>query len=153
MTNNLRIVIFPASRTILASEQMDISQKTTSFLKHWSAHGEPLHATLEIVYQQFIIIKIDKNKTIASGCSLDSLNGTMREIEAEYQLGIFDRMKACFLQNNEVKTLPLSDFRTAIRNKELPQDIKIFDFSLANDDDFQRKFLLPLEESWAKTYL
>lgn len=151
MTNNLRLVIFPASRSILASEQMDISQRISSFLIHLSAHGEPLYATLEIVYQQFIIIKIDENKTMASGCSLDNLNGMMREIEAEYQLGIFDRMKACFLQNNEVKTLPLPDFRTAIRNKELPQDIKVFDFSLANDDDFQRKFLLPIEESWAKS--
>lgn len=153
MTKNFRIIIFPASRPILENEQLDILQKTSTFLKKWKAHGEPLFAEIEIVYQQFIIIKIDETQTMASGCSLDNLNGIMRKIEAQYQLGIFNRMKACFLENNKVKTMPLSDFRLSVKENKINNDVKVFDFSVANADDFQRKFLLPLNESWAKTFI
>lgn len=153
MTKDFRIIIFPASRPILENEQSDICQKTSTFLEKWKAHGEPLFAEIEIVYQQFIIIKIDETQTMASGCSLDNLNGIMREIEAQYQLGIFNRMKACFLENNEVKTMPLAGFRSAIKESKINHNIQVFDFSVANADDFQKKFLLPLNESWAKTFI
>jgi hypothetical protein len=42
----------------------------------------------------------------------------MREIDEEYQLGLFDRMKASFVENGEVKTLKLIDFKTKLRNGE-----------------------------------
>ena len=43
----------------------------------------------------------------------------MREIETNYQLGIFDRMKACYKENGEIKTMKLTDFRSAVRNGEI----------------------------------
>ena len=60
---------------------------------------------------------------------MDALNALMKDIDKEYNLGLFDRMKACYLENNEVKTLNLNDFRLAIKNKEVSSEIEVFDFS------------------------
>jgi hypothetical protein len=62
---------------------------------------------------------------MASGCSIDALGKVMREIDEEYQLGLFDRMKASFIENGEVKTLKLNDFKSKVRNGEI---LKTFRF-------------------------
>ena len=150
---NFRVLIYPASRPFSAKESKAITEKLFDFIAEWKAHGKPLAASFKIEKNQFIVIAVDEEKEMASGCSIDSLNGVMREIDAEYQLGLFDRMKACFVENGEVKTMKLQDFRNAIKNQELSGDIQVFDFSKSSYDDFLEEFLLPLHKSWAGMYL
>ena len=147
-----KTIIFPASRSINHEEKLDIFMKIKDFLTSWKAHGNPLQFNVCIEYEQFIIIRVDENIEPASGCSLDALNNFIRKIEQKYQLGLFDRMKAVFLENNTLKTLKLRDFRAALKNKELRSDILVFDFSSNNEEEFSKRFLLPLKESWAKDY-
>ena len=147
-----KTIIFPASRSINHEEKLDIFMKIKDFLTSWKTHGNPLQSNVCIEYEQFIIIRVDENIEPASGCSLDALNNFIRKIEQKYQLGLFDRMKAVFLENNTLKTLKLRDFRAALKNKELRSDILVFDFSSNNEEEFSKRFLLPLEESWAKDY-
>lgn len=86
---------------------------------------------------------------MASGCSIDALGKLMHEIDADYQLGLFDRMKACYLENGEVKTLKLTDFRSKVKNGEIDENVEVFDFSKNTYLDFLSNFLLPLKKSWA----
>ena len=149
---NTKTIIFPASRSINHEEKLDIFMKIKDFLTSWKAHGNPLQSNVCIEYEQFIIIRVDENIEPASGCSLDALNNFIRKIEQKYQLGLFNRMKALFLENNTLKKLKLRDFRAALKNKELRSDILVFDFSSNNEEEFSKRFLLPLKESWAKDY-
>ena len=149
---NTKTIIFPASRSINHEEKLDIFMKIKDFLTSWKAHGNPLQFNVCIEYEQFIIIRVDENIEPASGCSLDALNNFIRKIEQKYQLGLFNRMKAIFLENNILKTLRLKDFCATLKNKELRSDILIFDFSSNNEEEFSKRFLLPLKESWAKDY-
>ena len=149
---NTKAIIFPASRSINHEEKLDILMKIEDFLTSWKVYENPLQSNVCIEYEQFIIICIDENIEPASGCSLDALNNFIRKIEQKYQLELFDRMKAVFLENNTLKTLKLRDFRAALKNKELRSDILVFDFSSNNEEEFSKRFLLPLKESWAKDY-
>ena len=107
----------------------------------------------KIEKNQFIIITVDEDVEPASGCSMDALNGIMREIDAEYNLGLFDRMKACYVENGEIKTMKLQDFRTLLKNGEISHDIEVFDFSKSTYVSFLSDFLLPLKRSWAGVYI
>lgn len=147
-----KTIIFPASRSINHEEKLDIFMKIKDFLTSWKAHGNPLQFNVCIEYEQFIIIRVDENIEPASGCSLDALNNFIQKIEQKYQLGLFNRMKAIFLENNILKTLKLKDFRNALKDKKISTDILIFDFSPNNEEEFSKRFLLPLKESWAKDY-
>lgn len=150
---NTRIIIYPASRAFLPKEEKDIYTKISEFLEEWTAHGNPLTSSIKIEYNQFIIISVDENIEPASGCSLDNLNEFMRNLNQEYQLGLFDRMKACFIENCKVKTMPLQEFRKAVKSQQLSMDIQVFDFSKSNLREFSTGFLLPLPKSWAKNIL
>ncbi len=152
-TSDYRVIIYPASRPFTAKESKVITEKLYDFLATWAAHGKPLSASFKIERNQFIIICVDEEKEAASGCSIDELGGIMREIDAAYNLGLFDRMKASFVQKGEVQTMKLQDFRKALKEGRLPTDIEVFDFSKNTYIAFLSDFLLPLQRSWAGIYL
>ena len=77
----------------------------------------------------------------------------IREIEAEFNLGLFDRMKATFVENGEIKTMKLQDFRNGLKSGEIAKDIEVFDFSKNTYVAFLSDFLLPLRRSWAGIYV
>ena len=152
-TEDFRIIIYPASRPFTAKEAKIITEKIFDFLPTWAAHGKPLSASFKIVKNQFVIISVDEEQEAASGCSIDSLGQVFRALDSEFQLGFFDRMKASFVENDEVKTMKLQDFRAALKNKEISEEIEVFDFSKNTYLDFLTNFLLPLKQSWAGIYI
>jgi len=151
-TNDYRVIIYPASRPFTAKETKTISEKLFDFLATWAAHGKPLSSSFKIEKNQFIVVCVDEEKEAASGCSIDALGGVIRSLDEEFSLGFFDRMKACFMEEGAVRTMPLVEFRNAIKNKELKEDIEVFDFSKNTYVNFLSDFLLPLKRSWAGVY-
>lgn len=152
-TNDYKVIIYPASRPMSAKEVKKITEKLFDFLPTWNAHGKSLTSSFKIDFSQFIIITVDEEKVSASGCSMDALHGIMKEIDLEFQLGLFDRMKACYFENKEVKTMKLVDFRNAVKNQQLSKDIEVFDFSKDTYVNYLSDFKLPLVRSWAGVYL
>lgn len=151
--NDYRVIVYPASRPFSAIESKKITEALFDFMSSWAAHGKPLSASFKIEKNQFIVVCVNEEIEMASGCSIDSLSGVMRKLEAEFQLGFFDRMKASFIENDEIKTLKLQDFRSKLKNKEISENIEVFDFSKNSYLTFLNEFQLPLKESWAKIYL
>lgn len=152
-TNDYRVIIYPASRTFTPKESKVITEKLYDFLATWAAHGKPLSSSFKIEKNQFIIVCVDEDVEAASGCSIDALGGVIKEIEAEFQLGLFDRMKATFVENGEVKTLKLQDFRSGLKSGEISKEIEVYDFSKSTYVAFLSDFLLPLRRSWAGIYV
>lgn len=152
-TNDYRVIVYPSSKAFSARETKKITETLYDFLSSWAAHGKSLSSSFKIERNQFIIICVDEEKEAASGCSIDSLNGVMRILDAEFQLGLFDRMKASFVENNELKTLKLQDFRAGLKNGTISKNIEVFDFSKDSYISFLSDFLLPLKRSWAGIYL
>lgn len=151
-TNDYRVIIYPASRPFTAKESKVITEKLYDFLSTWAAHGKPLSSSFKIEKNQFIVVCVDEEKEVASGCSIDALGAIMREIEQEFSLGLFDRMKASFVENGEVKTMKLQDFKKGLKLGEIPKNIEVFDFSKNTYIAFLSDFLLPLNRSWAGIY-
>ena len=152
-TNDYRVIIYPASRPFAPKEAKVISEKLFDFLSTWAVHGKPLSSSFKIEKNQFIIICVDEEKETASGCSIDALGGVIRSLDEEFSLGLFDRMKACYVENGETKTMKLLDFKNGLRNNEISRDIEVYDFSKNTYVNFLSDFLLPLRRSWAGAYI
>ena len=152
-TSDFRIIIYPASRPFTAKESKIITEKIFDFLGTWAAHGKPLSASFKIEKNQFIVIAVDEEKEVASGCSIDALSGVMRQLDQEFSLGLFDRMKASFVENGEIKTMKLQDFRKGLKDGTISKEIEVFDFSKDTYVAFLSDFLLPLKRSWAGIYI
>lgn len=152
-TNDYRVIIYPASRAFTPKESKVITEKLYDFLATWAAHGKPLSSSFKIEKNQFIVVCVDEDIEAASGCSIDALGSVMKEIDQQFQLGLFDRMKASFIENGEVKTMKLQDFRNGLKTGEISKEIEVFDFSKNTYVAFLSDFILPLRRSWAGIYL
>lgn len=152
-TNDYRVIIYPASRPFTPKESKVITEKLYDFLAGWAAHGKPLSSSFKIEKNQFIVVCVDEEKEAASGCSIDSLGGVMKALDQEFQLGLFDRMKASFVDNGEIKTVKLQEFRKGLKEGTISRDIEVFDFSKNSYVAFLSDFLLPLKRSWAGIYI
>ncbi|TXF76170.1 hypothetical protein [Chryseobacterium sp.] len=152
-TSDYRVIIYPASRPFTPKESRKITEKLYDFLATWAAHGKPLSSSFKIEKNQFIVVCVDEEKEAASGCSIDALGGVMRAIDQEFELGLFDRMKASFVENGEIKTMKLQDFRKSLKEGLISTDIEVFDFSKNTYVAFLSDFMLPLKKSWAGIYV
>ena len=152
-TSDYRVIVYPASRPFSPKESKIITEKLYDFLATWAAHGKLLSSSFTIEKNQFIVIRVDEEKEAASGCSIDALGAIMRELDSEFELGLFDRMKACFIENGETKTMKLQEFRKGLKEKTISTDIEVFDFSKNTYVAFLSDFLLPLNRSWAGIYV
>lgn len=152
-TNDYRVIIYPASRPFTAKESKDIAEKLFEYLSTWRAHGKPLSSSFKIEHNQFIIVVVDEDKEMASGCSIDALNSVLRELDTTYSLGLFDRMKASYMIGENIITKPLAEFRKEVRSGEISEEAQVFDFSKSTYVNYLSDFLLPLRRSWAGIYL
>ncbi|MBF5027854.1 hypothetical protein [Planobacterium oryzisoli] len=152
-TNDYRVIIYPASRPFTAKESKDIAEKLFEYLSTWRAHGKPLSSSFKIEHNQFIIVVVDEDKEMASGCSIDALNSVLRELDTTYSLGLFDRMKASYMIGENIITKPLAEFRKEVRSGEISEDAQVFDFSKSTYVNYLSDFLLPLRRSWAGIYV
>jgi hypothetical protein len=149
-----KLWIFQADKILTYTEEDKINQVMTDFLKSWASHGDALKSDFEILEHKFIIVRADENQTKASGCSIDSLHQCIRQIDSEFHLNLLNRLLVSYeAENQEIKTLSVSEFKEKIRSSRLSPETPVYDLSISSYDEFKEKFKQPLKNSWAKIYL
>lgn len=154
MKNNLKLWVFQSKRTLTSPEIQDISEKINAFVQSWDAHNHALKANFSIEENRFIVITVDENQTVASGCSIDKLNGLMRQIDSQYQLDLMNRLWVSYQpKEGKINTLLLSDFKKNIKEEKIPEDSWVYNLSVSTVTEYKEKFKLPLKDSWAASFL
>ena len=152
LADDSRIWIFQANRKFSTEEKDTIISKLKHFIADWNAHGAALLADFDLPYDQFIVVGVDENQAAASGCSIDKLTKIMRELDAEYNFEFLNRMLVAYEQNEEIKIEKLPTFKNNVK-EGLIKDVNVFNNGIAKLSEFKTSWILPLEQSWAKTLL
>lgn len=152
LADNSRLWIFQANRKFSTEEKETIISKLKNFIADWNAHGAALLADFDLPYDQFIVVGVDESQAAASGCSIDKLTKIMRELDADYNFEFLNRMLVAFEEENEIKIEKLPTFKKNVK-EGVYQNIKIFNNGISSFSDFKTNWLIPIEESWAKTLL
>lgn len=148
-----KIWIFQSSRNFNEAEITDIEKMLDSFMQEWNAHGAALTAAYAIPYDRFIVLAADENKVPASGCSIDSMTRQIKALEEKYNFGLLNRMLVSYKVEDEIITLPLSEFKQKVKNNEIPDEASVFHNGITRLSDFEESWELPLGESWVKNLL
>ncbi|MDR1877759.1 MAG: hypothetical protein LBQ84_09070 [Flavobacteriaceae bacterium] len=149
-----KLWIFQSNRTLSPFEEERIYHIITDFLHSWASHGADLKSEFQILDHKFIIVSVDEAQAKATGCSIDSLNRCIRQIDAEYHLDLLNRLWVSYeTEKGEIETLPMDKFKEKIRSAQLSPDTFVYNLSVSTPDEFYKKFKQPLKESWAKVYL
>ena len=152
LADDSRIWIFQANRKFSTEEKQVITEKLNMFIADWNAHGAELLADFDLPYDQFIVVGVDEKQATASGCSIDKLTKLVREIDAGYSFDLLNRMLVSYENEQEVFIEKLPTFKQKVKEGEI-KNVKVFNNGISSLNDFKQNWLLPIEESWAKTLL
>lgn len=148
-----KLWIFMAEKKLDTGEGKVISAYMNDFLPEWNAHGDALKAGFEVIYNQFLVVVVDESPASASGCSIDALTRYIQMIEGKIGVSFTNRMLVNYMIDSENHIAKLSDFKTKVRNGELPENTIVFNNSVSNLSDFWDEWQQPLVESWAASLL
>lgn len=122
------------------------------FVKGWKAHEMPLSATFEIVKDRFIVVSVDETQYNASGCSIDKLLRLVKQLEADHNLQLLNRLLVGYKTPSGVEVIPASLIKEKLQAKQLDENTLIYNVAASNSNEYEQ-WLQPLKETWLKKYL
>ena len=142
-----RIWIYASEKALTSEQQEYIINYIAEHLKGWNAHKVPLTAGLTILENHFIVVALDESKNGASGCSIDTLQKTIQELEKDLSIALMNRLNVFCKEGEIIKVIPSSELGV-IANK----DILFYDLTIQRKEELSN-YLKPIKEGWPKRYL
>lgn len=109
LPDSSRIWIYQSQTPIPKETQQEIQTKLDEFVRQWAAHKVQLYGDSAILEDYFIVLAVDENMTMASGCSIDSSVHFIKGLEKEYKLNLFDRLHVLIEEHGEKKIVHFSE--------------------------------------------
>lgn len=147
-----RLWVYGAGRPFTAAELATIEAATPAFLDNWATHGMPLQASYQVLMGQFLLLAVDEAKQQASGCSIDSSTGFVRELEQKLGISLTDRSLVFFLMDDVVTAFPLSQLKQLAGQEAISPQTTLINTLVATKKELDSQWLLPAGESWLKRY-
>ncbi len=120
------------------------------FFAGWASHGAPLCGRWQVWEQYFLLIISEPDGTALSGCSLDSMQQAIMQIETAMGTQLLDSSRI-FFRNPDgiVQMVNRSEFKVLAQTGEIDEETPVFDTTLSRVGDFaEGKFEKPLGQSW-----
>ena len=112
LSNDAHIWIFGISPSLDPQQSGHMLRRVEAFIDNWAAHGVPITGAAEVREGSFLVIAADEHRE-KSGCSIDRMFGTLRELERELGVQILDSTRVFFRDNGHVRAAGRADFRNA----------------------------------------
>ena len=148
-----RIWIYQANRKLNSEESKIISQVLLAFTEGWLVHGNPMRASFDLRFDQFVILAADEKANAPSGCSIDDSVRTLKKLGAELNIDFFDRTMIAFKKDAHVFTISTSDLKPKLKDGEWDQTTLVFNNLVGAKGDLSRTWLTPAGSTWLKRYL
>src|SRR5689334_21772637 len=112
LSNEAYVWIFGISPALDAQQSDALLRHVNAFLDNWAAHGVPIAGAAEVREGSFLVVAADEQRE-KSGCSIDRMFGTLKQLERELGVDILDSNRIFYRDHDAVRTVSRADFRNA----------------------------------------
>ena len=151
LPDSARIWIYQANRMLQANDALAISDFLTPQIQDWLAHQQPLLASFKIIENRFVVIAVDENESLPSGCSIDKSTHWLQQLGAKLNIDFFDRSVA-YLEDETIKTLPVNAIKAAILENQIEPNTLIFNNLVKTKAEFENSWKVAALDSWVKRF-
>lgn len=149
---NARTWVYQASRPLTADEAASVRTIAREFTADWKAHGQPLMATADLLFDRFLVMMVNEDVAGASGCSIDSSVAFIRSLATKLNTDFFDRLQLAYLtEDGSVRTVHAERIGQAVEMGELTSATIVFNNMVTSCGELRNNWMIPLSESWAAT--
>ena len=152
MPASSRVWIYQSEREMSKDVMDKVAAKCQGFCENWEAHGKPLESSYQIIHNQFIVITVNEQANMATGCSIDKSVSLMREIEQQFGLSLFDRTQVAFLEDDRVFISPMGSLKSKVADGVITRNTVTFNNLVKNLGEFRNNWLEPAGNTWLKRY-
>ncbi|MBK0368459.1 ABC transporter ATPase [Flavobacterium agrisoli] len=143
-----RVWIYQSNRKFSEDEIAIIEKDLDQFLENWAAHGTSLEASYLIKYNRFIILAVNQEVQMATGCSIDSSVEFIQGLEQKFSVDLLDKMNVTFKQGDFIAHKTLLDFKKMVKDKSVTQNTIVFNNLVNNIQEFNESWEVPAIDSW-----
>jgi len=144
LSDDSYIWIFGISPALDESGEVKLLQRVDAFLDQWAAHGAPIVSGRDLIEGTFLVIAAD-SRSERSGCSIDRLFGTLRQLESELRVKILDADRVFFRHGDgRVDAMTRAEFRDKGDAHTIVFDTTVETLRDVRSDAFERR----AEDSW-----
>ena len=143
-----KVWIYQSNRKFSDDEVADIDQQLKLFLDNWSAHGTALEASFVIKYNRFIIIAVNQEVRVATGCSIDASVQFIQNLEQKYGVDLLDKMNVTFKQGEFITFKTLIEFKKLAKDKSVSENTIVFNNLVNSIEEMNEFWEIPAVESW-----
>ncbi len=147
-SENSRVWIYQADRELTNDEVLQAQILLDNFTTGWTAHSSQLKAKGEIRYNRFFILFVDESQAGASGCSIDKSVHFMHQLEAKFNINLFDRFNLAYRKNDEVLSAPRHTFEELLKQGAIGSNTIVFNNLVQNLTELNSKWEVPFKDSW-----
>lgn len=154
MPADSRVWVYQSNRTLTSSEVAAIEKAGQVFLKDWAAHGAGLKSSLDVLHHRFVVIAVDEQQALASGCSIDKSVRFIKDLELQLNLNFFDRLQVAYrAKDNTIMACSFNEFKELADQKLVDASTMVFNNMVTNKLAFDHEWEQPLIKSWQSKVL
>lgn len=158
LTPNARLWVYQANRALTADEAATIEAALQPALANWAAHGRPLLASARITAGRFLLVAVDEEAGLPSGCSIDSSVHTVQAIgqslgRSGAPVDFMDRSVTYLAADNTVQSLPLGYLKAAFADGTLTPETIVFNTLVKTKAEYLADWHVPAAQTWLKRYI
>jgi hypothetical protein len=148
LPDSARIWIFASDTPLTGAAADTLLAAVDHFLSGWKAHGVPLTCARDWRDGRFLAIGVDVTAESASGCSIDGLFRTLREIEREVGTRLVGGGRVFYRTRSGIQTATRDEFVERIRAGDIAWETPVFDTSVTEVADWRSRFETPAGIGW-----
>jgi hypothetical protein len=128
ISDRARAWVFGASQPVVGDDAERLLNAVENFVRGWHAHGAPVIGSIDWRYDYFLIVAADEEATGVSGCSIDTLFHTLRDVEREIGVTLLDSSLVWYLSaGGHIEARPRPEFRDRVCQGEVTEATVVFD--------------------------
>ncbi len=137
-----RIWIYPAEHKLTKDQKGYILKHISDHLQNWEAHKVPLTAGVTILENRFIVVALDESENGASGCSIDTLQKLIQNLEKELSISLLNRLNVFCKIEDEILCIPSFKLEGIVKANTL-----FYDLTIQKKSELH-SYLKPISEGW-----
>lgn len=149
LSDDAYVWIFGVSPALDENGEVKLLHRVNGFLDRWAAHGQPIESASDVIEGTFLVIAAEKTSE-RSGCSIDRLFGTLRELERELNVRILDSDRVFFRHGDgRVDAMTRAEFRDKGDAHTIVFDTTVETLRDIRTDSWEKR----AEDSWHRELL
>lgn len=148
LPDNARVWVFGSSKALSERESALLLSRVDEFLAQWKAHGEPLTAARMFSSDRFLTIAVDQNTAHASGCSIDGLFRSLKDLELQMGTALLDRSLVYYADDSGIHSTHRDEFASLASGGKVKSETTVFDPTVATLGEWRARFHSKAGNSW-----